>query len=139
MHIIGIRYLFPNFVMFLLSEGISPHISPDHLPPGISSPRSSPRASAPLPNIPILWQFPEYMNIIVYRFYVKGLGLYYQAFFFCENDRSGYVEVTQNLFHANDRRSCGEFEPIRFFLPKFPVFIYGVDVDVHQIQKHKGL
>ena len=28
-----------------------------------------------------------------------------QAFFLGENDRSGYVEVTQNLFHANDRRS----------------------------------
>ena len=28
-----------------------------------------------------------------------------QAFFFGENDRSGYVEVTQNLFHANDGRS----------------------------------
>ena len=37
-----------------------------------------------------------------------------QAIFFGENDRSGYVEVTQNIFHANDRRSRGEFEPISF-------------------------
>ena len=42
--------------------------------------------------------------------------------FWGENDRSGYVEVMQTLFHANDRRSHGEFEPIKsFFLPKFPV------------------
>ena len=39
----------------------------------------------------------------------------HRPFFFCENGRSGYVEVTQNLFHANDRRSCGEFEPIRVY------------------------
>ena len=41
----------------------------------------------------------------------------------------------QNLSHAKDRRSHGEFEPIRFFLPKFPVVVYGVGVDVHQIKE----
>ena len=54
------------------------------------------------------------------------------------------MEVTQNLFHTNDRRSRGEFgislEALYIGESCRPVYadlvrVYGVGVDVHQIQE----
>ena len=38
---------------------------------------------------------------------VKYLNYVQSGLFVGENDRSGYVEVTQNLLHVNDRSSHG--------------------------------